>query len=228
MTVSAAPAECPQCGTHLGPALLSCPQCRWLVHGTTLKQLAAEAEQAESSGDLATAAAKWQDARQLLPPDSRQAETIAARVQSLGERMVKSPAGRPKAPAWVTRASGISGVLPDGNYRATLLAAGITNTNGQPLGANHIFNFFFLNGDADRDGRANLNDFNILAANFGQSPRDFTQGDFDFDMLVNLNDFNILAGRFGQVLAGPDGFGSSPIRGTRDGDELRKLLEELT
>ena len=111
MTVSAAPAACPQCGTHLGPALLACPQCRWLVHGSTLKTLAAEAEQAEAAGDLAAAASKWQDAQQLLPPNSRQAETIAARVHDLGERMVKSPAGKAKAPAWVTRASGLAGVL---------------------------------------------------------------------------------------------------------------------
>jgi hypothetical protein len=99
--------------------------------------------------------------------------------------------------------AGIVGMLPDGNYTATLIASGITTIQGAPLAANYVHNFQFLQGDADHDGRVNLQDFNILAANFGQSPRDFTQGDFNYDTIVNLNDFNILASRFGQVLAAP-------------------------
>ncbi len=47
----------------------------------------------------------------------------------------------------------------------------------------------------------NLSDFNVLASNFGQSGRDFSQGDFNYDGLVNLADFNILAARFGQQVA---------------------------
>jgi hypothetical protein len=115
--------------------------------------------------------------------------------------------------SYTGNASGLAGVLPDGNYRATLVAAGINNPGGTPLSANHVFNFFFLNGDADRDGRVNLNDFNILAANFGQSPRGFTQGDFDYDAIVNLNDFNILASRFGNAL-GPDQVSGQPAGGS--------------
>jgi hypothetical protein len=103
--------------------------------------------------------------------------------------------------SYTGNAGGIAGVLPDGNYRATLLAAGVTTPNGQPLPANHVLNFFFLQGDANHDGRVNLDDFNVLAANFGQSPRDFTQGDFNYNGIVNLDDFNILASRFGTVLA---------------------------
>jgi hypothetical protein len=102
-------------------------------------------------------------------------------------------------------AGGIVGVLSDGNYRATLLASGIAALDGTPMAANHVFNFFFLNGDANRDGRVNLSDFNIVAANFGQSNRTFSQGDFNYDTIVNLADFNILASRFGQVLAAPAG-----------------------
>jgi hypothetical protein len=58
-------------------------------------------------------------------------------------------------------------------------------------------------GDPNNDGRVNLDDFNIIAANFGQSNRDYSQGDLDYSGNVNLNDFNILAGRFGAVLAAP-------------------------
>jgi len=109
---------------------------------------------------------------------------------------------------------GIVGMLPDGNYRATLLAAGINTPQGAALAADHVLTFGFLQGDANNDGRVNLGDFNVLAANFGQSPRDFTQGDFNYDGRVNLADFNVLAARFGRVLAAPSaaGAGSSPSR----------------
>jgi hypothetical protein len=93
-----------------------------------------------------------------------------------------------------------TGVLPDGNYRATLVAAGITDPHGVPLPADIVYNFFFLQGDANHDAAVNLLDFNILATNFGQSNRDFSQGDFNYDGSVNLLDFNILAARFGTSL----------------------------
>jgi glucose/arabinose dehydrogenase len=90
--------------------------------------------------------------------------------------------------------------LPDGNYRATLRAAGVTDAAQNPLPEDHASAFFFLRGDANRDGRANAADFKILAANFGQSPRTFRHGDFNYDGSVNLPDFNVLASRFGTVL----------------------------
>jgi hypothetical protein len=52
-------------------------------------------------------------------------------------------------------------------------------------------------GDADLNRTVNLNDFNRLAANFGQTGRRWSQGDFDFSGAVNLNDFNRLAASFG-------------------------------
>jgi hypothetical protein len=61
-----------------------------------------------------------------------------------------------------------------------------------------------LQGDANFDGRVNLNDFNVLAANFGTTGTATWQaGDFNFDGNVNLNDFNLLAANFGQVIGGP-------------------------
>ncbi len=110
-----------------------------------------------------------------------------------------------------------AGTLADGNYRATLVASGISTANGVGLGANHVFDFFFLRGDANRDARVNLQDFNILATNFGEVNRDFTQGDFNYDNVVNLRDFNLLAARFGQMLAPASAAPS--FGGTRAGDE---------
>jgi hypothetical protein len=117
------------------------------------------------------------------------------------------------------------GALPDGDYRAALPAGSVTDPAGNPLAA-HSFEFFFLNGDANHDARVNLDDFNILAANFGQSPRDFTQGDFDYSGNVNLNDFNILASRFGSSLSvapSTGGGGSGEKRGAPD-ESLEELL----
>jgi hypothetical protein len=59
-------------------------------------------------------------------------------------------------------------------------------------------------GDANLDGTVNLQDFNRLAANFGQTNTDWSRGDFTYDGITNLQDFNRLAANFG-LSAGPDG-----------------------
>jgi hypothetical protein len=100
--------------------------------------------------------------------------------------------------------------LPDGNYRLTLPAGSVEDAAGNELEETFAFDFFFLNGDANRDRAANLADFNRLAANFGREPRRFTQGDFNYDGKVRLDDFNILAGRFGTVLAQPAAAAARP------------------
>jgi hypothetical protein len=94
--------------------------------------------------------------------------------------------------------------IADGNYRATLPAGSVQDASGNTLAADFNVQFFFLNGDANRDGRVNLDDFNVLAANFGQANRTFGQGDFNYDGTVNLADFNILAQRFGTALGGEE------------------------
>jgi hypothetical protein len=115
---------------------------------------------------------------------------------------------------------GPAGTLPDGRYRARLLASGIMTTGGIMPRADHVFEFLYLRGDANNDGNVNLQDFNRLAINFGQSDRDFTQGDFNYDTIVNLQDFNVLASQFGQMLP-PARIGFGDIGGDDDeGDDL--------
>jgi hypothetical protein len=148
---------------------------------------------------------------QTIPPSSFTVQAIPANVDPWTYR-------------WV-----YDGILPDGNYRATLPAGSVTDLSGNPTTVDVVVDFFFLNGDANRDGRVNLDDFNILAANFGQSNRTFSQGNFDYDPdgNVNLGDFNILAGRFGAALSpvAPQSlqFGGNPIGASTD-DPLARLL----
>ena len=102
-----------------------------------------------------------------------------------------------------------------------LLAAGVPHAYAEVAGAGHgalgaatesaarAFMIAELTrpfGDATRDGQVNLDDFNALAAHFGQ-PGGWRQGDFTGDGVVNLDDFNLLASNFGTpadaVVLGP-------------------------
>jgi hypothetical protein len=114
------------------------------------------------------------------------------------------------ATGWTYRWKYTGGILPDGRYAATLPAGSVTDFAGRPLAADLVVNFHVLAGDATRDARVNLDDFNVLAANFGQDNRTFSQGDFNYDGRVNLDDFNILASRFGTAVSAPASAGSSP------------------
>jgi hypothetical protein len=114
----------------------------------------------------------------------------------------------------------IGGVLPDGDYRATLLASGISTTAGANPAADYSLEFFFLNGDANRDGRVTLRDFNILADNFGRTGTSFPQGDFTYDGITDLDDFNLLVARFGAAIpASTATLAQRPLTGMGDLDE---------
>ena len=83
-----------------------------------------------------------------------------------------------------------------------------------------------LYGDANLNGAVNLQDFNRLAGNFGQSPRRWAHGDFNFDGTVNLTDFNKLAADFGaSSLALPGGRSG---RATGEGKRLPSIEDLLT
>lgn len=93
---------CPQCGMEIGSRLLACPSCGRLVYAADLKRLAADAERAEQAGDVASALAAWRQARDLLPADTRQAQTIRTRIDDLSRQVDAVPAAAsvadPKSP----------------------------------------------------------------------------------------------------------------------------------
>jgi hypothetical protein len=123
---------------------------------------------------------------------------------------------------------GTWGVEDDGAYSIVVQAGQVLDSSGNavPPGPIATINVHVpLPGDANGDDRVNLADFNILAANFGQTGRGVHTGDFNFDGVVNLSDFNLLASRFGQSLT-PRIAGSPPRQApamTADKDDLEGL-----
>ena len=53
-------------------------------------------------------------------------------------------------------------------------------------------------GDANLDGKVDVNDLTIVLSNFGQTGAAWTQGDFNGDGRVDVNDLTILLSNFGQ------------------------------
>jgi hypothetical protein len=111
-------------------------------------------------------------------------------------------AGYDAATQTATFAPQTPGLLPDGNYTATLDSAA-TDTAGNPVTAPPSVSFTVLAGDIDGDLVVGPADFNLLATHFGQSGQTWATGDFDGDGIVGPGDFNLLASRFGTTLAPP-------------------------
>lgn len=89
--------------------------------------------------------------------------------------------------------------LADGDYQATVLAAGVSDVAGNLLAGNTRSAFFVLSGDANRDRRVDIGDFSIVATNFN-APGTFSQGDLNYNGQIEIGDFSILASRFNSSL----------------------------
>ena len=101
--------------------------------------------------------------------------------------------------------------LPDGNYRATLSAAGVTHALGAPLPGNAVLDFFVFAGDFNRDRTIDIADFSTLAGSFGL-PGTYATGDANYDGTVDIADFSILASKFNTSLpAARAGASTAPV-----------------
>jgi Zn-dependent protease len=107
------------CGTEVADALLACPSCHRLVHADQLKGLAAAAEAAARRGDPVEEIANWRRALDLLPPGSRQAAQVGAKVEALSARAANPFQPDPSAPL----AAGTS-ALPAGAAAGAAAGAG--------------------------------------------------------------------------------------------------------
>ncbi|WP_428940346.1 hypothetical protein [Fontivita pretiosa] len=93
----------------------------------------------------------------------------------------------------------LRGILPDGNYRAQLQGFGDVAGNMMSPSPD-VYSFFVLGGDANRDRSVDEADLDVLAGNWQQSPRIFSQGDFNYDSRVDSRDLYILAARWQTTL----------------------------
>ena len=78
----------------------------------------------------------------------------------------------------------------------------VSSTGGQASNANADLNTFILAGDINRDRSVNFDDLLILAQNYGQSGRTYSQGNVDYsaDGVVGFDDLLVLAQRYGTSL----------------------------
>jgi autotransporter-associated beta strand protein len=95
------------------------------------------------------------------------------------------------------------GPLPDGNYRAFLNGAGVSNSSAVAIGAVTTVDFFAFAGDANRDRSVDFNDLVVLAQNYNTAGKQFAQGDFSYDGNVDFNDLVLLAQRYNTQLPPP-------------------------
>ena len=79
--------NCPGCGSDLSESALSCPLCRRLIHAQKLEDLARRAREAWRLGHFAEERALRAESLALLPEDTVQHRTIAARIAEIDGTM---------------------------------------------------------------------------------------------------------------------------------------------
>jgi hypothetical protein len=93
--------------------------------------------------------------------------------------------------------------LPNGNFHATLHKDGITDPSGNGLAQDGTLEFWFLNGDANRDRSVDFNDLVALAQNYNTTGgKTYALGDFSGDGNVDFNDLVLLAQNYNTSLPG--------------------------
>jgi Zn-dependent protease len=109
-----ATSRCPQCGTAIPPAALSCQSCHALLHTDRLKALADAARSAAGRGDVSGELEAWRSALDWLPPESSQFRTIGERVQTLSRSLSdpsSPPASRPSGSDTTTKTMWSGGAI---------------------------------------------------------------------------------------------------------------------
>jgi hypothetical protein len=100
--------------------------------------------------------------------------------------------------------------LADGNYRASIAPADVTDAQTRQLDGNgdgtagdpFQYDFYHLGGDANGDRAVDFNDLVKLAQNYNTTSGDktYADGDFTFDGNVDFNDLVVLAQRYNTSL----------------------------
>jgi hypothetical protein len=100
--------------------------------------------------------------------------------------------------------------VSDGRYTFSLGAGTVADTAGNAVATTASLSdqtTFILAGDANHDRSVNFSDLLILAKNYNQAGRSFSQGNFDYsaDGVVGFNDLLLLAQRYNTsvLMSGP-------------------------
>jgi Zn-dependent protease len=78
---------CSNCGSAVAPDALSCPSCNRLTHAQEFEALAQHAKLAGQAGDWHGAKLAWEKALPLLPPNSSEYRTVAARIENINHQL---------------------------------------------------------------------------------------------------------------------------------------------
>ena len=70
-------------------------------------------------------------------------------------------------------------------------------------GVSQITIAYTLYGDANLDGKVDINDLTIVLSNYGKTGMTWGKGDFNYDGKVDINDLTIVLAHYGQTLASP-------------------------
>ena len=105
--------KCSRCAREIPAGALECPQCRTLVHGDQMEQLAAHARSLESHGDLQAAREKWLACLPLLPARSVQAEWIRSHLAELetGPSAQNAHSNASTTPQWAKKLGPLGPIL---------------------------------------------------------------------------------------------------------------------
>ena len=87
--------------------------------------------------------------------------------------------------------------------------AGVCTVNGNAMQAFVIY--APLPGDANLDGKVDINDLTIVLANYNQTGMTWTQGEFTGDGTVNINDLTIVLAHYGQSIGASASVGFSAV-----------------
>jgi hypothetical protein len=187
----------------------------WVVTSTALRAGVGSTSEFSKALSVVTAAPRvtgstfaFEAAPQMLLFDfdqdvSTSLSLLDVEVQDLTHGTTITPAGISYNPAINQAVIRFADVLPDANFRVRLTASGITNSAGTPMAADHLFDFFFLNGDANHDRHVDVTDLGILATNWHRVGATFSQADFNYDHVVDVSDLGILATSWSRFLAAP-------------------------
>jgi hypothetical protein len=129
---------------------------------------------------------------------SLQAGSLVLENLDTGQPVEPEPSGPVYDAATNTAVWSFAELLPEGNYRATILADGLADITGTPVVSDYTFEFHVLHGDANGDRVVDAWDYIALKRTFGTTVGAGPEtADLDGDGVVGWSDLQMLMGSFG-------------------------------